>query len=68
VAAALPQICADLRRDGLDVAWDAYRDAWRSDRVSAAARRVIDDPALLANANGWQAPATRRIEITTEDP
>jgi MoaA/NifB/PqqE/SkfB family radical SAM enzyme len=68
VAAALPQICADLRRDRLDDAWSAYRDAWRSDKVAAAARRVIDDGVLLADANGWQAPPTRRIEITTEDP
>jgi hypothetical protein len=68
VAAPLPQICADLRRDRLDDAWNAYRAAWRSDRVLSAARRVIDDPALLANANGWQAPAARRIEITTEVP
>ena len=40
VAAALPQICADLRHDRLDDAWDAYRAAWRSDKVVAAARRV----------------------------
>ena len=51
VAAALPQICADLRRDRLDDAWSAYRDAWRSDKVAAAARRVIEDAALLADAN-----------------
>ena len=68
VAAALPQICADLRRDSLDVAWGAYRDAWRSDTVAAAARRVIEDAALLERANRWQAPAARRIVITTEDP
>ena len=68
VAAALPQICADLRRDRLDEAWNAYRDAWRSDRVVSAARRVIEDQAMLANANVWQAPASRRIEIITEAP
>jgi len=68
VAAPLPQMCADLRHDRLDDAWNAYRAAWRSDRVLSAARRVIDDPALLADANGWQAPAARRIEINTEVP
>jgi len=68
VAAALPQICADLRHDRLDDAWDAYRLAWQSDKVVSAARRVIDDPALLVDANGWQARASRRIEIITEDP
>jgi hypothetical protein len=68
VAAPLPQICADLRHDRLDDAWNAYRAAWQSDRVLSAARRVIDDPALLANANGWQPPAPRRIEIITEVP
>ena len=68
VAAALPQICADLRRERLDDAWSAYRDAWRSATVAAAASRVIDNAALLATANRWQPPAARRIEITTEDP
>ena len=68
VAAALPQICADLRHDRLDDAWNAYRAAWQSDKVVSAARRVVDDQAMLADANGWQARAARRIEIITEDP
>jgi MoaA/NifB/PqqE/SkfB family radical SAM enzyme len=67
VAAPLPRICADLRRDRLADAWIAYRNAWRDDKVAAEARRVIDDAALLAQANGWQARAGRRIEITAED-
>jgi MoaA/NifB/PqqE/SkfB family radical SAM enzyme len=67
VAAALPQICADLRHDRLDDAWNAYRLAWQSDKVVSAARRVVHDPALLADANGWQSRAARRIEIITED-
>ena len=57
VAAALPQICADLRHDRLEDAWNAYRVAWRSDEVVSAARRVVEDPAMLADANGWQARA-----------
>ena len=68
VAAALPQICADLRHDSLDNAWNAYRAAWQSDKVVSAARRVLEDDATLADANGWQARTARRIEIITEDP
>jgi MoaA/NifB/PqqE/SkfB family radical SAM enzyme len=68
VAAALPEICADLRHDRLDDAWNAYRDAWRSDKVVSAAHRVVEDQAMLADATRWQAPPARRIEIITEDP
>jgi MoaA/NifB/PqqE/SkfB family radical SAM enzyme len=68
VAAPLPQICADLRHDPLDDAWNAYRAAWRSDKVVSAARLVVDDQARLADANGWQPTAARRIEIITEVP
>jgi hypothetical protein len=68
VAAPLPLICADLRHDRLDDAWNAYRAAWGSDKVLAAARRVVEDQAMLADANGWQAPTARRIEIITEVP
>jgi MoaA/NifB/PqqE/SkfB family radical SAM enzyme len=68
VAAALPQICADLRHDRLADAWNAYRTAWRSDKVVSAARRVIEDQAMLTSANGWQAAAAGRIEIITEVP
>ena len=68
VAAPLPHICADLRHDLLDDAWNAYRVAWRSDKVVSAARRVLEDDATLADANSWQARAARRIEIITEVP
>jgi hypothetical protein len=68
VAAPLPLICADLRHDRLDDAWNAYRAAWGSDKVIAAARRVVEDQAMLVDANGWQASTARRIEITTEVP
>jgi hypothetical protein len=61
VAAALPDICADLRRDRLDAAWNAYRAAWRDARVQAAAREVIADSARLARANAWIAPAAIRF-------
>jgi MoaA/NifB/PqqE/SkfB family radical SAM enzyme len=54
VAAALPQICADLRRSTLAEAWEAYRRAWRSDTVLAAVRRAVVDPSRHAHANIWQ--------------
>ncbi len=53
VAAALPQICADLRRHSLAEAWEAYRNAWRSDTVLSAVRRAVDDPSRHAQANRW---------------
>jgi MoaA/NifB/PqqE/SkfB family radical SAM enzyme len=54
VAAALPHVCADLRRCTLAEAWNAYRDAWRDEAVVAAARRAIGDHSRLAQANAWQ--------------
>jgi MoaA/NifB/PqqE/SkfB family radical SAM enzyme len=54
VAAALPQICADLRTDSLAQAWNAYRRAWHDEAVLAAAGRAIEDVARHANANAWQ--------------
>src|SRR6188474_1081802 len=54
VAAALPHICADLRKDSLARAWEAYRSAWRSDTVVAAARDAIGDRTRHAQANTWR--------------
>ena len=54
VAAALPQICADLRRSSLAEAWEAYRSAWRSDTVQELVRRAALDPSRHARANLWQ--------------
>jgi MoaA/NifB/PqqE/SkfB family radical SAM enzyme len=54
VAAALPHICADLRRDSLPRAWEAYRNAWSSDKVVAAAQDAIEDRARHAQANTWR--------------
>ncbi|HEV2977857.1 MAG TPA: radical SAM protein [Casimicrobiaceae bacterium] len=61
VAAALPQICADLRRDTLLEAWEAYRNAWRSDTVVAAVRRAIADPSRHAQANTWRLLPVARV-------
>jgi len=54
VAAALPQICADLRRSTLDEAWKAYCGAWHDDAVIAAAHRAAEDGRQHAEANRWQ--------------
>jgi hypothetical protein len=54
VAAALPHICADLRRQTLAEAWRAYRDAWHDVSVQSAVRRAIADASRHAEANTWQ--------------
>ena len=61
VAAALPHICADLRRDTIAEAWAAYRKAWASDAVSAAIRRAIGDESLHAEANLWNSMSTVQV-------
>jgi MoaA/NifB/PqqE/SkfB family radical SAM enzyme len=48
---ALPFAPADLRRDSLDVAWQAYRDAWRMPAVRAFIAACRADPRLLRHAN-----------------
>ncbi|MDX2313673.1 MAG: radical SAM protein [Gammaproteobacteria bacterium] len=54
VAAALPYLCADLRRQSMTDAWDAYRSAWRDEAVMDAIRRASDDDSRHAQANAWQ--------------
>ena len=54
VAAALPGVCADLRRVDIVQAWQAYREAWSSEATRAALRRAIDDESSHAQANHWQ--------------
>jgi len=54
VAAALPHICADLRRESLAEAWAAYRSAWRDEAVLAGIHRAIGDELLHADANNWR--------------
>jgi MoaA/NifB/PqqE/SkfB family radical SAM enzyme len=54
VAAALPHVCADLRTDSLVQAWEAYRSAWRSDTVIAAAREAVKNRSHHARANTWR--------------
>jgi MoaA/NifB/PqqE/SkfB family radical SAM enzyme len=55
VAAALPGICADLRRTSLADAWQAYREAWRRASVRDAVLAAIEDESLHGQANAWRA-------------
>lgn len=54
VAAALPYVCADLRRDTLAEAWASYRDAWRNQQVTYAMLRAIANESSHADANTWR--------------
>jgi MoaA/NifB/PqqE/SkfB family radical SAM enzyme len=65
VAAALPQICADLRRRTLAEAWEAYRLAWSSDTVAGLVRGAIADASRHAQANAWQSLA--QVPLTFEE-
>jgi MoaA/NifB/PqqE/SkfB family radical SAM enzyme len=58
---ALPFAPADLRRDSLEQAWLAYRDAWRSHEVREFVTACRLDPGLLRHANEtWALGAKRR--------
>jgi MoaA/NifB/PqqE/SkfB family radical SAM enzyme len=48
---ALPFAPADLRRDSLPDAWQAYRTAWRTTEVRDFVLRCRDEPGLLRHAN-----------------
>jgi hypothetical protein len=54
VAAALPEVCADLRRCGLDDAWRAYQRAWREPSVEQSVRDALADESRHRLANSWQ--------------
>jgi MoaA/NifB/PqqE/SkfB family radical SAM enzyme len=57
VAAAIPHICADLRRHTLAQAWARYRSAWRDVSILAALRRAIEDESSHAESNTWRMAA-----------
>jgi MoaA/NifB/PqqE/SkfB family radical SAM enzyme len=48
---ALPFAPADVRRDSLEQAWQAYQDAWRSSEVREFIDACRRDPGLLRHAN-----------------
>ena len=54
VAAALPHICADLRRHTLAQSWARYRAAWRDPAVIDALHSAIEDESCHRQANAWR--------------
>jgi MoaA/NifB/PqqE/SkfB family radical SAM enzyme len=54
VAAALPHVCADLRRSSLQAAWHAYRRAWHEPSIADAVRKAIADDSCHTLANAWR--------------
>ena len=54
IAAALPYVCGDLRRDNLATVWYVYRRFWNGDIVRNIAAGAIADASLHARANDWQ--------------
>ena len=61
VAAALPYVCADLRRQTLAQAWEAYRGAWRDTEVLAEVHHAIADASLHSRANNWKVLALANV-------
>lgn len=53
VSAALPYVCADLKRMTLATAWERYRAAWSHPKVAEALSAASVDDAALAQANAW---------------
>jgi MoaA/NifB/PqqE/SkfB family radical SAM enzyme len=54
VAAAIPSICADLRRCTLAEAWRAYQRAWHQPSVEQAVSEALSDESRHRLANRWQ--------------
>jgi MoaA/NifB/PqqE/SkfB family radical SAM enzyme len=54
VAAALPHVCADLRRSTLGEAWNDYRRAWSGATMASSVRDAIEDEVRHAQANTWR--------------
>ena len=53
-AAALPHVCADLRRRSLAEAWNDYRAAWQGSTMDSAVRVALQDESSHAQANTWR--------------
>jgi MoaA/NifB/PqqE/SkfB family radical SAM enzyme len=52
-AAALPHVCADLRRRSLAQAWEDYKSAWHGATMASAIRAALEDEGRHAQANTW---------------
>jgi hypothetical protein len=57
VAAALPYICADLRRHTLAESWVRYRAAWREVSIIAALRGAAENESHHTESNTWRMAA-----------
>ena len=67
VAAAIPSICADLRRTTLESAWRSYANAWRDEATREAMRRAIEDPSAHVQANRWQPMSAGPTAVATKE-
>jgi len=54
VSAALPYVCADLKRMTLAQAWRRYLAAWSHPKVAEALADAAGDEAAQARANAWE--------------
>lgn len=61
---ALPFAPADLRRQSLADAWEAYKHAWRAPEVRAFVGRCRAEPALLRHANETWSMDSRRPVVS----
>lgn len=61
VGAALPHVCADLRRDSLAEAWAAYCGAWRNEAVREAIRGASGSELQHADANNWHRQTVSQV-------
>jgi MoaA/NifB/PqqE/SkfB family radical SAM enzyme len=62
---ALPFAIADLRRDSIAHAWQAYREAWRTPEVRTFVRACRRRPELLRHANEiWPLGPQRQVVDT----
>jgi hypothetical protein len=59
VAAVLPYICGDLRRDTLEDAWSAYRRSWRDAVILDEASMAIATGSRHPQANEWKVLVAR---------
>lgn len=60
---ALPFAPANLARDSIETAWDAYRDAWKAPEVRAFAAACRQRPELLRFANETWTPDYARQRV-----
>ncbi|HTV95544.1 MAG TPA: radical SAM protein [Steroidobacteraceae bacterium] len=60
IAAVLPYICGDLRRDDLEHCWDAYRRSWQDAMILGGLSEAIAAETSHPRANEWQSALAAR--------